>query len=705
MSVVKWESKKLFLFILFLQFVFYATVFFKIPIIRQAVGFIYFTFIPGFVFISLLKLDERNWNEVLLLSVGLSIAFLMFGGLLINESLFMFGIMQPLSPVPLIIIFNIFVLIGGFLVCLKGKNSRFHKADLLQLSPYTLLLVSLPILSIIGAMLVNTYENNIILLFMIVVISLLFIFLVFSTNLLLSKLYPFAVFMIAIALLYQSSFISNYLISFGSDAPIEFYVFKITKSNVHWNMISPDLQFGRINAMLSVTVLPAVYSNLLNIDSTWMFKIVFPLIFSLVPLGLFQIWRKYIGEKRAFISAFLFMAYETFYTEMLGLNRQMIGELFLVLLLFVIIDKKMNRLGKMVCFIIFSFGLVVSHYGISEIFLLLISFALFSSLVMKKPNNNVTLSMFVLFFIVMFGWYIFTSKSAVFNTILEYGDFVYRQLGDFFNLETREPEVIRGLGLEAPPTIWNAISRVFAYATQFFIIIGFFGLMTKRSRANYEREYFMFTLAATAFLIALIVIPGLANTMNMTRFYHVLLFFLAPLYTLGADFLAKFLLKRKSELAVSVLLLLVLVPYFLFQTSFVYEVLKVESWSVSLSNYRMSPYRLYASYGYVDAYSVYGAQWLSTHINVGNSQLYADTTSRENALITYGTIYKGYVNGLSNVTRVAVKGVVYLSTLNVIHEVIIHGRHYWNLSEASTVLNYLGIVYSNGGSIIYKKMP
>jgi hypothetical protein len=32
-----------------------------------------------------------------------------------------------------------------------------------------------------------------------------------------------------------------------------------------------------------------------------------------------------------------------------------------------------------------------------------------------------------------------------------------------------------------------------------------------------------------------IVLPALANTFNMTRFYHVLLFFLAPLVLLGGE--------------------------------------------------------------------------------------------------------------------------------------------------------------------------
>ena len=94
--------------------------------------------------------------------------------------------------------------------------------------------------------------------------------------------------------------------------------------------------------MLSITVLPTVYSNMLGMDPTWVYKIIYPLIFALVPVGLYALWQPYIGKKFAFLAAFLFMAQSTFFTEMTALNRQMIGELFFVLLLLVLLNKKIK---------------------------------------------------------------------------------------------------------------------------------------------------------------------------------------------------------------------------------------------------------------------------------------------------------------------------------------------------------------------------
>jgi len=686
----------------------YATVIFDVPVARQVVGFLYFTFIPGLLIIKLLKLDELNGVETVLLSVGLSVAFLMLAGLFINEFCFLFGFSAPLSLMPLIIILNSLILVGGVLIYLRSEDVKLLGDDFPWPSPLALLFVCLPILSVVGAMWVNAYENNSILLFMIIAIALLFVTGVFSKKLLPPKLYPFAVLMIAIAILYHSSLISNYIVPFGSDVPGEYFIFKTIENNAHWSSTPPsfwDIGLGRLNAMLSVTILPTVYSTLLQIDPTWMFKTLFPLIFAFVPLGLYQIWQTYVSKKYGFISAFLFMAQLPFYTEMLGLNRQMIAELFFVLLLLVTLNKKMKPVNKTICFMIFSFALVVSHYALAEIFLFFISFTLVSLIALKRPSRNITVSMVVFFFVTMFTWYIYTSGSATFDSFLEFGDYVYRQLGDFFNPASRGQTVMTGLGMTESPSIWNTISRMFAYLTQAFIVFGFVSLVTKRTRIRIEKEGLILSLIAMALLAMLILVPGLANTLNMTRFYHILLFFLAPFCAMGAGFIFKLLSKREKEFAVSALLLIVLVPYFLFQTGFVYEVTGSDSWSIPLSGYRMNAFRLYGHYGYTDAQSVYGAQWLSRNVDVEHTQVYADRLSRIAVLTIYGMIYGGYVSTLSNITIVEANGVVYLNTFNVVYGTIVYGGLSQNTSELSSLFNNLNMVYNNGGSEVYKNSP
>ena len=117
----------------------------------------------------------------------------------------------------------------------------------------------------------------------------------------------------------------------------------------------------------------------------------------------------------------------------------------------------------------------------------------------------------------------------------------------------------------------------------------------------------------------------------------------------------------------------------------------------------MSPLFTNGHFGYTDAYSVFGAQWLSKKVTFERIQIYSDSFARRNELRIYGGIYINDIETLSNITKVRPNGIVYLSSLNVIEGIIGGVRSLWNSSE----LNYLrdlNMIYSNGGGEIYKKI-
>jgi len=673
--------------------------FFDVPVIRQAVGFLCLTVLPGFVILRLIGLQRLSVLETVLFSVGFSIAFTMFGGLLLNESGVLLGIVKPLSFSLLLVFLNGLVLIGAVLIYLKTDSREVVLNIRFGWSPILVPIIFVLILSIIGVVYVSISQNNVILLLMIGMIAILFAFGIVSRKLLPAKLYPVLIFIVAVALLYHSSLLTMHVVSFGSDAASEYFVAKTTFDAEKWNSIVPywDELTGRVNAMLSVTILPTIYSKLLNLDMVWVFKILFPLIFAFVPIGLYQLWQNYVGKKYALLSTFLFMSFSTFYTEMFGLNRQIVAELFFVLLLLVVFNEKMKSSYRITCFTFLSLGLVSSHYAIAEIFLFFMFLLYVLSIIFKNQRRRLTLGMLLLFLSIMFAWYIYVSRATTFNTLLEVGGNVYGQLGDFFNLGSRGTTVLRGLGLEQNPTIWNSVGRVLAYSTEFLIVIGFLALIAGKAIRRFDKDYMTIGLVAMTLLAALILVPGLAEAFNMTRFYHVLLFILAPFFAVGAEFITMVVLRRKGELSVLFLMLAVIVPYFLFQTGFVYEVAQSESWSLSLSEYRMSPVTKYARLGYTDSLSVSGARWLSK--NVPLIRIYADWQSA-GALMLTGSIYKGYVQAFSNVTTFGVNSTVYLDTLNVRYDTV-YGQQgqTWNTSELSN-LDDLDRIFSNGNSEI-----
>ncbi len=305
------------LYVLAAQVMACITLVLDIPIARQVAGFLYLTFIPGIILLKVFRLEKSDLTEMILFSVGLSVTFLMSIGLLINELGPLVLISKPLSVEPLALIINIVVLLMCILECVKNRKDfiakvsvGFGSSRLAML--YFLLLVLLPFLSVLGAMLVNALQDSFFLLSIIMLISILFFLGAISPRF--SLYYPLAIFLIALALLFQTSLISNYI--HGSDINIELHIFEVTKDLSYWN---PNLfravadyqrwsDLANLGSMLSISVLPTIYSNILNIEETWVLKIVYPLIFSFLPLGLYQLYRTQWGKKAAFISSFFFVS-------------------------------------------------------------------------------------------------------------------------------------------------------------------------------------------------------------------------------------------------------------------------------------------------------------------------------------------------------------------------------------------------------------
>jgi uncharacterized membrane protein len=142
--------------------------------------------------------------------------------------------------------------------------------------------------------------------------------------------------------------------------------------------------------MLSIVVLAPFYHLVGGIELTWVFKIVYQLIFCLVPLGLYVLYKKQTNDKIACMACMFFMFLVTFFTEMQGLARQEIAELFLVLIMLLLMDADLDRRIMSFLVILFGIGLIVSHYGPSHIYLIVfaISMILFVLLTSSEELLN-----------------------------------------------------------------------------------------------------------------------------------------------------------------------------------------------------------------------------------------------------------------------------------------------------------------------------
>lgn len=222
----------------------------EIPILRQVVGFVYLTFVPGIIILRFLKLHRLSATETVLLSAGLSISFLMFSGFFLNTILSLLNIDSPLSLWNVVIFITSLLVVLGILSCKMDSFSQYEMPPL-EIPRSAFYLMLLPILSIIGTYFVNFHNNNILLLILIVLIV--FIPVLIAFNRITPELYPLAVFTIAISLLFHKSLISLYLT--GSDINTEYYFYKLVVNNAYWDLNI----YQNVNAMLSIVILPSVY--------------------------------------------------------------------------------------------------------------------------------------------------------------------------------------------------------------------------------------------------------------------------------------------------------------------------------------------------------------------------------------------------------------------------------------------------------------
>lgn len=691
-------------FVVLFQIVTNMAVMLDIPFFRQIVGFIYLMFIPGFVILNTFKLAKEDLSETILFSIGLSITLLMLIGLFLNELFPMVGLASSLSTLPLLVTMNFVVILPCLWVYLKEISVPLGNP---VVSRYLPLFAIIPILGILGTLIVNSFGNNSLLLLMLAVIAGLVTLGTICKKVLRTRFYLLAILAIAVALLLHSSLVTNYLV--GWDIHSEYHVFKLTDNASYWNstLASPDDRIGKGNAMLSVTILPTIYSKIAGIDGTWLFKILYPLILSFVPLALYKLYSSRMKKETAFLATFFIMSNLTFF----GIDgfpaKQMIGEFFFVLLFLVILKGKIGGFEKSFFFIVFSAGLVLSHYSMSYIFLFLILLTWLSMIGMHffnrsvQINMRITLSMITIFFVIAFAWYIYTSASASFDAIAEVGEQISRTfLVDFFSARARTATVLRGLGGGQTISILHGIGRIVFYIAEFFIILGVAKMLFRKEYASFGREYTMLSVLNVAMLMMCMIIPNFARYLRMERFYQISLLLLAPFFVIGGEMIFSFIFKRRSQAFALNLILIVLIPFFLFETGFLYEVAEDFSYSLPLSMYRMDRVLLYDVI--TNEKEVTAACWLSKQLDYSHGLVYADLISTSHVLTSYGEMSAEDFRVLLNTTQFTGKtNYIYLRGVNTIEGIMrASGLYLWNLSDVRPILYNQNIIYSNGNSEI-----
>jgi uncharacterized membrane protein len=710
----------------------YAVIFLNIPIFRDIIVFIYLSFIPGFALLKLLKLKETSFLDTILFSAGLSIAFLMFMGWLVNELYVILGLSQPLSTIPLTIAISAATLIIFFIEYRRdlsetSKLSINLGVEPKNVFPLSIILVLLPILSALGVL----YLNVSFILLSCSIIAILCVMSIGSKRLVPENLFPFLIFSISISLMCLVILTSKYIV--GWDANLEYYVFRLTQINGHWGFLNANINpliALNFNSMLSITLLPAIYSAMMNANGEIVFKILYPFIFSLIPLALYRIFEKQFGKLIGLLSTlfFIFTSSAFYGLEPLSLDRQIVGEFFLLLSVFLLVDRTIPMTKRRLLLVAFGVALAVSHYSLAFLYL---SFVVLVFIVSKiKPKIDRTINfmtiVLLLLFVLTFSFYAFYSNSVLPTLANAIKAVVY-------GLSTGNTHVGAGTAtnLYSVPQVFTAatwINLAMLIIPNLLLIIGILVIILKPKGTGISDQFRIMSIAAAIVLAASTIVPSFATSFNFSRFYAITILFLSPCFVFGGQTLLVTIRKTWTKIKRSLkrqidsksknmniaflLIAIILGGYFLSQLGFVNRVTgdKIKSYYIDFDRIQASDEAqvkvIFLVGAYIPEQDVSSAVWLLNH-KVATAKVYADGASESHALISYGLIPDKLILPLTNATTPEQFTLIYLSSLNVVYGVITTSSESsstfgaFNTSEISPLLNNSNLIYSNGASEIW----
>jgi len=701
-SIKNFGMKKWIITLLSILFLTDLLVILDIPYLREIMVFITFTIIPGLLILHILRLNKLDFLKKLVLSVGLSLSLLIFGGLVLNTLYPV--IVKPLSLISVLVFFNIILIIMALVAYERNKHDfvlkKFINLNLKFDGKSTSLMIAplfFPVLAVIGTFYMNNFENNIVLLTMLLLIPVYIVVLALFRKNVHPSTYPVALWSIGLSILLLYGLTSSHIM--GRDINSEYYCFVLTLNNSHWNIMD---FYNPYNACLSLNILPAIYQVLSGLNPEYIFKLYNAFIASFIPLILYIVARKYLPKNYAFLAALLFV-FQIFFFNLLGAIRQEIAILFFFLAFMVIFSSEIGRNKQKLLFLILMFSLIVSHYSTAYVaFVLMVPILLLPFLKglyheRKLVYTNFDIIIVTLIFIAI--WYILyahiqlsagtqavqstiaasTAPSNTSNFASSKGDFV---LG------------VLGIKLKSLPNTLSVIAHDLIFGV---IVIGFIEIVRRFKYYNekFSTEFLMGVGLSLLLLVMFVVLPYISLAYDPARLFFQVLIFLAPIFIIGCMAIAKFIKKPKWDIAI---ILLLIISLFSCASYLQYHFLG-EPYSAT-----------YDSNGtvrgevFVNGSELAGVTWLQNN-RVDNLPIYGDM--RETSRFGLANFRDANLNTTFfqwNMTVPSQSGYIYLGSLNINKNEVLQiydDIQITDMSIYSKILQGKNVIYDSGGSQIW----
>ena len=332
-----------------------------LPIARPVLGFWFIVVLPAYLLYTSSAWRGCGLQERIGYSVCSVLLVLMVAGLILNEVLPLAGMQHPLGTVPILILsdainlsFYVFRSRNPDRIRWRGTFALFSKEEFRLLVAAVLALV----LAVFGANHLNNGASGHVTWISLAIVTLIGIFSIRWLRRSRESVISVVIYLVSLTLLLTTSLRGWYVT--GHDIQQEYLVFQLTEFHSHWSM---TYFHDPYNACLSITILPTELGRIVNVDSPYIFKLFFQMIFALCPVMAYGIFRRFFNRGISTLSVAYFLSFPTFFTDEPFLNRQEIGLLFVAVGLLAATNQVWSSRRRQISFAIAGLGIEISHYS------------------------------------------------------------------------------------------------------------------------------------------------------------------------------------------------------------------------------------------------------------------------------------------------------------------------------------------------------
>lgn len=578
------------------------------------IGLFFLIVMPGFLIGYYILRITTDFINLLLYSIGLSLSFLVLTGFNINVLRFF-----ELSEINVIIFIFFELLQFLILLILFSLNHRsipkqyckiiLHSINSsnkkITISSLTVLIVLMG--NFFSIILSKIYDFSYFYLFIILVNAFVILSLVICENK--SDLfYLIIIFIISLSLLYQVTIYQLEDIS-------KIGVFELPL----WNFLESGNYNTTFDHFFFLPFFTMVFGRM------GIVSLLYPILFSLIPIVAYQLFRMFFEKKIALVSAFLIIINPAYFMVMYTSPRDQLAQLFFVISILVIFDKEISITNKKILSGMFLISIIPMAYGYATLSLIYLLFGVLTSYLLivgtqiyyREFKNNLKKTIYfaknneilkilkfnlLVFASTFFLYFYYTTNSSLFRTL----SVIFKNF--IFNVGSTElyevGSAVSSLELGNVSTL-GSFFRFLQIFIQISIVMGILILLGRGK--NYPIELTSLALGGLVILFLSIVIPKFA-VLGYGRLYNYCLFLLAIPCVLGGikifSLISKMInfieIKRDNHYFKQIVTPLflfsafIIFPYFLFSTGFIYEITNQETtssidipWSFILSGNRI----------------------------------------------------------------------------------------------------------------------